>query len=165
MTGLLPMSEIGGQLSWMFVILGDILILHFGVGLLRWLLGFVLLLLGWCSFFLSLWILKRRLRVLRSMFLPGALHGIEASFLADTGLRELRAAFVRVVWSHRQYPANSGAVLSLLDGPAGCDLAFYVVWFRFRMLRRFLAYRPGEVAGVKRLFGACCCCVPWSWSC
>ena len=43
-----------------------------------------------------------RLRVVRSMFIPGALHGIEASFLADAGLRKLRAAIVRVVWSRRQ---------------------------------------------------------------
>ena len=34
--------------------LGGILILHFGAGLLLWLLGFVLLLLGWCSFLLYL---------------------------------------------------------------------------------------------------------------
>ena len=31
-----------------------------------------------------------RLRVIRSMFIPGALYGIEASLLADTGLRGLR---------------------------------------------------------------------------
>ena len=30
-----------------------------------------------------------RLRVLRSMFIPGAVHGIEASFLAGTSLRKL----------------------------------------------------------------------------
>ena len=30
------------------------------------------------------------------------LHGIEASFLAAAGLRKLRAANVRVVWSRRQ---------------------------------------------------------------
>ena len=65
-----------------------------------------------------------RLRVVRSMFIPGALHGIEASFLAEAGLRKLRAAIVRVVWSRRQSLANPGAVLSLLDGPAGCDPAF-----------------------------------------
>ena len=92
-----------------------------------------------------------RLRVIRSMFIPGALLGIEASFLAAAGLRKLRAAIVRVVWSRRQSLANPGAVLSLLDGPSGCDLAFCVVWFRFRMLRRFLAYRPGEVSRVYRL--------------
>ena len=37
-----------------------------------------------------------RLRVLRSMFIPGALHGVEASFLAGTCLRKLRAAFLGV---------------------------------------------------------------------
>ena len=35
-------------------------------------------------------------------FYSGALHGIEASFLGDTGLRELRTAFFKVVWSRRQ---------------------------------------------------------------
>ena len=39
----------------------------------------------------------------------------------------------------------------MLDGPSGCDPAFCVVWFRFRMLRRHLAYRPGEVSRVYRL--------------
>ena len=92
-----------------------------------------------------------RLRIVRSMFIPGPLHGIEASFLAEAGLCKLQAAVVRVVWFRRQSLANPGAVLSLLDGPTGCDPAFCVVWFRFRMLRRFLAYRPGEVARVYRL--------------
>ena len=87
----------------------------------------------------------------RSMFIPGALRGIEASFLADAGLRKLRAAIVGVVWSRRQSLANPGAGLGLLDGPTGCDPAFCVVWFRFRMLRRFLAYQPGEVFRVQRL--------------
>ena len=42
----------------------------------------------------------------------------------------LRSAVRRVVWSRRQPFANVGAVLSLLDGPTGCDPAFCVVWFR-----------------------------------
>ena len=92
-----------------------------------------------------------RLRVLRSMFIPGALHGIEASFLAGTSMRKVRAAILGVAWSRRQPFANVGVVLSLLDGPSGCDPAFCVVWFRFRMLRRYLAYRPGEVSSVYRL--------------
>ena len=92
-----------------------------------------------------------RLRVIRSMLIPGALHGIEASFLPEASLRELRAAIVRVVWSRRQSLANTGAVLSLLDGPSGCDPAFCVVWFRFRTLRGYLAHRPGEVSRVYRL--------------
>ena len=73
---------------------------------------------------------------------------MEASFLAEAGLRTFQAAIVRVVWSRRQSLADRGAVLSLLDGPTGCDLAFCVVWFQFRMHRRFLAYRPGEVSRV-----------------
>ena len=85
------------------------------------------------------------------VFIPGALRGIEASFLAEVSLRKLRFAFVKVVWSRRQSFANAGAVLSLLDGPSGCDPAFCVVWFRFRMLRRYLAYRLGEVSRIKRL--------------
>ena len=76
------------------------------------------------------------------------MHGIEASFLADTCLRKLRTAIFNVVLSSRQPLANNGAVLGLLDG---CDPAFCVVWFRFRMLRRYLAYRPGEVSRVYRL--------------
>ena len=46
-----------------------------------------------------------------------------------------------------------GAVLSLLDGPTGCDPAFCVVWFRFRFLRRFLALWPTEAGRVYRLLG------------
>ena len=70
-----------------------------------------------------------RMVVLRNMFIPGALHGIEASFLADSSVRKLRAAFCKVCWSSRQPLTHVGAVLSLLDGPIGSDLPF--VWFGF----------------------------------
>ena len=89
-----------------------------------------------------------RMVVLRNMFIPGALHGIEASFLAESSVRKLRTAFCKVCWS------NVGAVLSLLDGLVGCDPAFCVVWFRFRLMRRYLAYRHEEVSRVKRLLSA-----------
>ena len=78
-----------------------------------------------------------RVRVVRSMYLPAVLHGIEASLLASDSLRKLRSSICSVVWSRRQPLANVGAVLSLLDGPTGCDCAFCVVWFRFRLLRRY----------------------------
>ena len=94
-----------------------------------------------------------RVRVVRSMYLLAALHGIEASLLASGSLRKLRSAVRRVVWSRRQPFADVGAVLSLLDGPTGCDPAFYVVWFRFRLLRRYLALWPAEVGRVYRLLG------------
>ena len=88
-----------------------------------------------------------RLIVLRNMFIPCALHGIEASFLAESSVRKLRAAFCRVSWSCRQPLAHVGAVLSWLDGPVGCDPAFCVVWFRFRQMRRYLAYRRMRCSG------------------
>ena len=60
-----------------------------------------------------------RVRVVRSMYLPAALHGIEASLLASDSIRKLRSSLFRVVWSRRQPLASVGAVLSLLDGPTG----------------------------------------------
>ena len=95
-----------------------------------------------------------RVRIVRSMYLPAALHGIEASLLALDSLLKLRS----LVWSGRQPLASVGAVLSLLDGPAGCDPAFCVVWFRFSLyFRRYSgscgpaqvgrAYRLLEMAG------------------
>ena len=77
-----------------------------------------------------------RVRVVRSMYLPAALHEIEASLLASDSLRKLRSPVHRVVWSRRQPLPSVGAVLSFLDGPTGCDPALCVVWFWFRLLRR-----------------------------
>ena len=103
-----------------------------------------------------------RVRVVRSMFLPAALHGIDASLLASESLRRLRSVVRRVVWSRRQLLASVGAVLSLLDGPTGCDPAFCVVWFRFRLRRRYFALWPTEVGRVYRLLAmvreGCQCC-------
>ena len=87
------------------------------------------------------------------MYLPAALHGIEASLLASDSLRKLRSSICSVVWSRRQPLANVGAVLSLLDEPTGCDPCFCVIWFRFRLLRRYLALWPAEVGRVYRIFG------------
>ena len=92
-----------------------------------------------------------RVRVDRSMYLPAALHGVEASLLASDSLRKLRLSIYRVVWSRRQPLASVGAVLSLLDGPTGCDPAFCVVWFRFRLFRRYLALWPSQVGRAYRL--------------
>ena len=86
-----------------------------------------------------------------SMYLPAALHGMEASLLASDFLRKLRSSIHRVVWSRRQPLASVGAVLSLLDGPTGRDPAFCLVSFRLRLLRRYLALWPTEVGRVYRL--------------
>ena len=47
-------------------------------------------------------------------------------------------------------PMSLCAVLSLMD-PTGCDPAYCVACFRFRMLRRYLALWPSEVGRVYRL--------------
>ena len=93
-----------------------------------------------------------RIRLVRSMYLPAALHGIEASLLASDSLRKVQSSIHGVVWSRRQPLAYIGAVLSLLDGPTGCDPAFCVVWFRFRLLRKYLALWPTEFGRVSRLW-------------
>ena len=93
------------------------------------------------------------MRVVRSMFLPAALHGVEASLLASDRLRKLRSSVSGAVWSRRQHLANVGAVLSLLDGPSGCDPCFCVIWFRFRLLRRYMALWPAEVGRIYRVLG------------
>ena len=49
--------------------------------------------------------------------------------------------------------ASVGAVLSLLDGPTGCDPFFCVIWFRLRLFRRYLSLWPAEVGRVYRLLG------------
>ena len=42
-----------------------------------------------------------KLRILRTKFIPAALHGIEASLLPQSSYLRLRAAFVRACWSSR----------------------------------------------------------------
>ena len=62
------------------------------------------------------------LRVVRTVFIPRALRGIEASLLAQNSLLKVRAAVLNAVWTRRQPLANAGAVLSLLDGLQGVIL-------------------------------------------
>ena len=49
-----------------------------------------------------------RVRVVRSMYLPAAIHWIEASLLASDSLRKLRSSIFKVVWSRRQPLAGVG---------------------------------------------------------
>ena len=90
-------------------------------------------------------------RILRTMFIPSALHGVEASHLSHSSLLRLRAAFVRACWSSKLTLAHVGTVLGMLDGPEFVDPAACIVWFRFRLMRRYLAHRPFEAAPIGRL--------------
>ena len=115
------MMVIGGRLSWMFGILRGIWTPPLGVWSATLAARVRLVIARLVLIFALPLDFHGRLWVIRTMFIPGALHGIEASFLADTSLRELRAAILEAVWSCRQPLANVGAVLSLLDGPSGFD--------------------------------------------
>ena len=46
---------------------------------------------------------------------------------------------------------NTPALLSLLYAPWGSDPAFFIIWNRFRQLRRYLSYRPDDEARIFRL--------------
>ena len=93
------------------------------------------------------------IRAVMTMFIPGALHGVEASLFAEGSLLKLRAAILGAVWSRRQPLASAGAVFRMLDGPQGCGLASCVVLVRFCLMRRYLAHRPAEIGGGYRLLG------------
>ena len=62
-----------------------------------------------------------------------------------------RAVIVRAVWSSKMTLANAPAILNLLGGPVGIDPAFHIVWSRFRMMRRFLAYCPRQEPRIFRM--------------
>ena len=85
-----------------------------------------------------------KLDLVRGKYLPAGLHAAEASYVSSSSISAFRAAVVRAVWSSKMPLANALAILNLLDGPVDVDLAFYVVWSRFRMMRRYLAYCPEE---------------------
>ena len=47
--------------------------------------------------------------------------------------------------------AHTGTVLGMLHGPECVDPSACIVWYRFRLMRRYLAYRPFEAARIGRL--------------
>ena len=51
-----------------------------------------------------------RVRVVWTVFIPGALHGIEASLLSSSSLRKLHSSTSKVVRSRRQSLANVGSL-------------------------------------------------------
>ena len=92
-----------------------------------------------------------KLGLLRGKYLPAGLHAVEASYVFASSLGAFRAANVRSVWTSKMPLANTPVVLNLLGGPVGVDPAFYIVWTRFRPVRRYLAHRPLEVSRIYRM--------------
>ena len=64
---------------------------------------------------------------------------------------KLRAAFVRACWSSKLTLAHTGTVLGMSGGPECVDPCACIVWYRFRLLRRYLAYRPLDSARIGKL--------------
>ena len=94
---------------------------------------------------------QRMLGMVRSKYLPGGLHGCEGAAISVSALSSFRSAVACAVWSKKLPMTNTPALLSLFDGPWGSDPAFFIIWSRFRQLRRYLAYRPDEEARIFRL--------------
>ena len=78
------------------------------------------------------------------------MDGIEASSISISGLSSLISAFVSAAWYSKMPLTNSGAVLSLLDGPKVCYPAFQIVWARLRTIR-YLACRPVEIRRIYKM--------------
>ena len=94
---------------------------------------------------------QAKLGLVRCMYLPAGLHAAEASYVSSSSISAFRAAIVRAVWSSKMPLANAPALLNLLDGLVGVDLPLHIVWSRFRMMRRFLAYCPDEESRIFRM--------------
>ena len=92
-----------------------------------------------------------KLGLVRGKYLLAGLRAAEASYVSSSSISAFRAAIVRAVWSSKMPLANAPAVLNLLDGPVGVDLAFHIIWSRFRMMRRYLAYCPDEEPRIFRM--------------
>ena len=82
---------------------------------------------------------QRMLGMVRSKYLPGGLHGCEGAAISVGALGSFRSSIARAVCSKKLPMTNTPALLSLLDGPGGSDLAFFIIWSRFRQLRRYLS--------------------------
>ena len=67
-------------------------------------------------------------------FLTAAVHGYEASKVAQGASLRFRSACASAVWSKTTPLAQRGTVLSLLDGRVWCDPGVCIIRNWFRML-------------------------------
>ena len=92
----------------------------------------------------------RLVGLIRSNYLPASLDGSEGAAVSGKHLDAFRTGIVRACWPGKLPMSGPHAVLSWLDARDG-DPDFYVIWGRFRQMRRYLGYPPGEVRRVNRL--------------
>ena len=85
-------------------------------------------------------------RIVRAMFLPCAFMVLRLLICLRVVFEVACCRYLCVLSGLEKQPlASSGAVLGLLDGPHSCDPTFCIVWFRFRLFRRYLSFRPDQV--------------------
>ena len=89
--------------------------------------------------------------LIRGKYFPAGLHAAEAPCVSSSSISAFRAASVRAVWSSKMPLANAPVILNLLDASVGIDLAFHIVWARFRMMRRYLACCLEEESRIFRM--------------
>ena len=76
------------------------------------------------------------------------------------------ALLLLVLFGRVQQPlAHGSTVLSLLDGTDGCDLGFSIVWFRFRLMRRCLAFQSELLCRIYSIVTIACEGEPGAWAC
>ena len=121
------------------------------LGLVLFPAGFVKLLLELLQLVLYLWGLVSGLGwLVESIFLLASM--LQRLLLYPLRLLvPFRAAIVRAIWSSEMPLSNALAILNLLDGPVGVGPAFFIVWSRFRMMRRYLASCPEEEPRIFRM--------------
>ena len=96
---------------------------------------------------------KGKLQILRTKSGRSALHGAVKLLLFLIRVWLLKGLrFAQLHGPQRCLLLSLRAVLSMLEGPTGCDPAFLVIWARFRMVRRYLlVLRLEEVRRVNRM--------------
>ena len=98
------------------------------------------------------------------MYLPAALHGIEPLCLLLIAYESFGPLFV-VLFGPVVNPLLMLVLfLACLMGPLVVTHVFCVVWFRFRLLRRYLALWPAEVGRIYRIWGMVGEGLSWAWS-
>ena len=124
----------------------------FGLGLVRFPRGLVRLLSGLLLLVLYLWVFKSN----------WGWFVVSISLLASMQLRLLvfpprpLVLFVLLLFElcgplRCLLPMLLPFLTNLLDGPVGVDPAFHIIWSRFRMMRRYLAYCPDEEPRIFRM--------------
>ena len=135
------MSEIWEDISTSLIVLG----------LVRFPREFVMLLLVFAAVGALLLGFQVKLGLVRGTYCLLAFMLLRHLMSPPRPLVLLRAAIVRAVWSSKMPLANAPALLSLLDGLVDVDPAFHIVWSRFCMMRRYLAYCPEEEPRIFRM--------------